>query len=597
MLAAIYARKSTEQSGVSDEAKSVTRQIEHARAYAARHRWTVAEEHIYVDDGISGAEFVKRPGLARLMNALTPRPPFEVLIMSEESRLGREQIETAYCLKQILDAGVRVRFYLEDRERTLDTALDKIMLGLTTFAAEMEREKARQRTYDALLRKARALQVTGGKVFGYDNVPVSGPDGTRQHVVRSMNPAQAHVVRRIFELYAGGRGLVKIAKLLNAEGVPPPRRDTRGWSPTAIREMLRRELYRGEVVWNRTQKVIRRGSKAQRTRPEAEWLRLEAPELRIVSDQLWHAVQERLQEAADAFPRSRTGGRLRGHAPGFDGDSPYLLTGFAICARCRGAIGGMTQFHGRGPVSCRKRVTFYGCTTHRKRGATICSNEIVLRTEIVDRVVLETLAGILDEGIVREAVAKALERLRAGREQNPARRTELERELAAVAARLGRLASALAEGGPLETLVSEIKGQEDRKKALTAELEHLRSRETLSTLDAERLANDLWARAVDLKALLARRVPQTRQMLRKLLLDRILVDPITAGDRPGYRVSGSLNLGQLLEAVNAEVYQAVTAVLPTATANSETVVAPTGFEPVFTVRHALSKLRRPLARC
>jgi hypothetical protein len=38
MVAAIYARKSTEQSGVADEQKSVARQIEHARQYAARKR-------------------------------------------------------------------------------------------------------------------------------------------------------------------------------------------------------------------------------------------------------------------------------------------------------------------------------------------------------------------------------------------------------------------------------------------------------------------------------------------------------------------------------------------------------------------------------
>ncbi len=32
MLTAIYARKSTDQNGVSDEEKSVTRQVEHAKA-------------------------------------------------------------------------------------------------------------------------------------------------------------------------------------------------------------------------------------------------------------------------------------------------------------------------------------------------------------------------------------------------------------------------------------------------------------------------------------------------------------------------------------------------------------------------------------
>jgi DNA invertase Pin-like site-specific DNA recombinase len=42
MIAAIYARKSTEQIGVSDEEKSVTRQIEHAKAYALRKGWTIA---------------------------------------------------------------------------------------------------------------------------------------------------------------------------------------------------------------------------------------------------------------------------------------------------------------------------------------------------------------------------------------------------------------------------------------------------------------------------------------------------------------------------------------------------------------------------
>ena len=104
MIAAIYARKSTEQTGTAEEAKSVTRQIDHARAYAAAKGWTVAEAHVYVDDGISGAEFAKRPGLVRLINALTPRPPFQVLVMSEESRLGREQIETAYLLKQLITA-------------------------------------------------------------------------------------------------------------------------------------------------------------------------------------------------------------------------------------------------------------------------------------------------------------------------------------------------------------------------------------------------------------------------------------------------------------------------------------------------------------
>jgi DNA invertase Pin-like site-specific DNA recombinase len=64
MIAAVYARKSTDQNGVGEEEKSAARQIEHAKAYAARKGWVVDDGHVYSDDGISGAEFKKRPGFS-----------------------------------------------------------------------------------------------------------------------------------------------------------------------------------------------------------------------------------------------------------------------------------------------------------------------------------------------------------------------------------------------------------------------------------------------------------------------------------------------------------------------------------------------------
>ena len=43
MIAAIYARKSTEQLGLADDQKSIARQVEHARQYVERKGWTVDE--------------------------------------------------------------------------------------------------------------------------------------------------------------------------------------------------------------------------------------------------------------------------------------------------------------------------------------------------------------------------------------------------------------------------------------------------------------------------------------------------------------------------------------------------------------------------
>src|SRR4051794_10687089 len=119
MIAAIYARKSNEQRDRDDADKSVTHQEERAREYIARKGWTVAEDHVYKDDGISGAEFIKRPGLVALHRALDekPKPAFEVVVMQDESRFGREQIATSYMLLQLVQAGVRVFFYQTDTER------------------------------------------------------------------------------------------------------------------------------------------------------------------------------------------------------------------------------------------------------------------------------------------------------------------------------------------------------------------------------------------------------------------------------------------------------------------------------------------------
>jgi DNA invertase Pin-like site-specific DNA recombinase len=541
MISAIYARKSTEQNGVADEDKSVTRQIEHAKAYAAKKGWTVSDEHVYTDDGISGAEFVKRPGFIRLMNALSPRPAFQVLIMSEESRLGREQIETAYALKQITDAGVRVFFYLEDRERTLDSAMDKVMLSLTNFASEMEREKARQRTYDAMLRKAKALHVTGGKVYGYDNVEVLGVDSVRQSVTRRINPEQAAVVRRIFELYAGGIGTLTIAHRLNKEGVKPPR--GRGWAPSGIREMLYRSLYRGEVVWNRSQKIVKGGTKKQRKRDESEWLTLPAPDLRIISDDLWHRVKDRLQRSRAIYARTSSGRLLS--RPRHRDESAYLLTGFARCGVCGGTIG--TDLRAHGSAGSRAHIPHYGCLDHKRRGAAVCTNSVGLNQRVLDEAILAAISGLLDEDVLGVAVDRACSRLTADVQKHRAQMMGVERELAGIQLRIERLLDALGDGSlPRDEVAGRLNAEKSRKDTLTAERARLTSVLRATDVDAARIKAELLVKVQDVKALLGRHIPQARQMLRKLLADKIELEPVGHGRERGYKFRGALTVDRLI---------------------------------------------------
>src|SRR5437870_3683580 len=147
MIAALYARKSNLQPGLAQEATSVQRQIDHGRAFAESKGWVVEPTFVFGDDGVSGAEFEKRPGLIRLLNALPKKgqpPTFQVLVVSEISRLGREQLETGYVLHQLAKAGVRVFTYLTGTEAKAETPTDKLLLNLGMFADEVERVRARQ---------------------------------------------------------------------------------------------------------------------------------------------------------------------------------------------------------------------------------------------------------------------------------------------------------------------------------------------------------------------------------------------------------------------------------------------------------------------
>ncbi|UVT18985.1 MAG: recombinase family protein [Nitrospira sp.] len=546
MQAAVYARKSTEQTGVAAEARSVTRQIENAKAYAEKKGWTVSDNHVFVDDGVSGAEFVKRPGFLRLMNALKPHAPFQVLVMSEESRLGREAIQVGYAFKQIVDAGVQVFFYLTDQERKLDSATDKMLLALTNFASEFEREKASQRTHDAMLRKAKSLYVTGNKIYGYDNFPVYGTDrnadGTlrRQHVVRKINSEQSPVVVQIFERYASGFGLAAIAKSLNEDRVAPPMGGPLGWCPTAIRELLRRDLYRGIVWWNRTQTIQRGGTRKRRQRPESDWIRLEAPELRIVSDVLWEQVEARRRKNAAAYQREAQG-RLVARPTGEDQHSAYLLSSIAKCVTCGGSIVAIKK----GPQG-QSGKTVYRCSYYHKRGPAICTNAVSIRQDLLDSAILHAMNEAIDDRVLTASVARALEKLRAKQDRFPDQHTALLRELSLIETRLHHLVELVATGQGTPTVVHSLHREEARKLALTKELEHLQELATTLSLDQKRLTKRLQEELGSLPSLFGRHVDLSRQMLRKLLDGHILCEPILEEGKPGYRFTATGTFDRLL---------------------------------------------------
>src|SRR5215467_7220974 len=454
MIAALYCRKSTDDSDRNAEARSTRRQIESATAYAERKGWTVDPRYIFVDENTSGAEWKHRPGLNGLLAALEPRPPFGVVIVSELSRIGRDTVRTPHAIMRIEEAGVEIRSYLSDAPISLADETSEIHTIFNSLAASFERRRARQRTYDALRRRAEAGAVTGGRVFGYRNER----NGTG-YVHRVIDETEAAIVRRIFTLYAEGDGLTRIAKRLNADGVPAARSGTGSWAPTAIREILRRPLYAGRVVWNKSQKVTRQGTRGQRQRPATEWLEREA---------LWEAVARRRQRAATTYASQTRDGRRCGRPPGSDLRSPSLLGGLAQCAECGGSLTSMTRPYGS--AGQRRRVAIYACAYHQKRGPAVCANAVVIRQDRLDAAVLRALAEALDERALAPLVARALDRAERRRAEVPEQRRTLERERAANATVIRRLVDAIKHGQATETLLGELAVEEARAKTIDQQL-------------------------------------------------------------------------------------------------------------------------------
>ncbi len=539
MLAAIYARQSTEQNDVADEQKSVARQVENARAFAATKGWTVADEHVYVDDGIGGAETSKLISRQRLLGAISAAPAFRVLIMRDASRFSRRDGDEAFGeLKRIAQAGVAIWFYQDGTQFEYGNFAANIT-GIVR--AEMNAEFRRQIgrwTREAMVRKAKAGHVTGGACFGYRNIEIVGTDGRRSHVERTVEPVEAEIVRRIFRLSAEGHGTRAIAKLLNAEGAQAPRAQrgrSQSWAPTSVYAVLRRPLYRGEIVWAQTAKRDKRGQKRQNARPETEWIRRPAPALRIVTDDEWRAAHRQLEVARAQYLTS-TGGRAFGR-PARGNPSKYLLTNLALCGDCGGALWVRSRSHGTG------RKFYYGCSVYHGRGEHVCRNGADVPMDDANEILIEALLDdVLDETMLTEAADGALRLIQGDDTSAAARVEQLEAKIETVSREQARLVSAIAAGGDMPGLVSALRERETRRTALEME------RQAIGTprprQNAARIRSELLEIAHTWRRVLTDDPSNARPIVSALLIGRVTYTPL---ERKRWKLAGQGTLAGLFE--------------------------------------------------
>jgi hypothetical protein len=298
-----------------------------------------------------------------------------------------------------------------------------------------------------------------GLAYGYRTANRIDERGRFVRGLRVIDPDEADVVRRIFREYAAGQSARAIAERLNEERVPGPRGGL--WKSSTVLGgrkrgdgMLRNRLYAGELVHNRTSKIVEPVSRATRIRPNGSetWAVQSVPELRIIDQGLWDRVQAQLE--------------VRGiEQPQVQRRPKHLLSGLGTCGLC-------------GSRWIRIGNGFWGCAG-AKNGAG-CINT---RTISNDRFEARVLAGLKERLLDPEAVALFVREYHeesARRDEQEGRgRRMLERKIAQATRRINHYVEAIGSGA---STFGEV-----RAHMIEAKAEREALKEELDSMDGERV--------------------------------------------------------------------------------------------------------------
>ena len=271
LITAIYCRLSQEDD-LQGESNSIKNQKLILQQYAEQHRFPTI--HFYVDDGYSGANF-NRPDFKRMMNDIE-QGKVGIVIVKDQSRLGRDYLQTG-MLMEITFPQYDVRFIaVNDGVDSANGVSD--FSGIKNYFNDFY---ARDTS-----RKIRAVQRAKGErgervgttiPYGY----MKDPNNPKQYIP---DPETAPIVKRIFEMFASGIGIVKICDRLSTEKITCPsvyafRKSGNKsgnpdlsrpyhWAQNTVRKMLSNQEYAGDTVNFKTYSKSNKLKKRLKNNPE-----------------------------------------------------------------------------------------------------------------------------------------------------------------------------------------------------------------------------------------------------------------------------------------------------------------------------------------
>lgn len=368
---------------------------------------------IYIDDGFTGTNF-NRPSFKRMI-ADIEAGKVNCVIVKDLSRFGRDYIDTGKYLERYFpDKNVRF-ISLTDNIDSNRQAYDMLLPIKNIFNEQYARDISRK-VHAAIQTKQKAGEFIGAFAsYGYKK----SPDDKNKLII---DEYAADVVRRIFSLYVHGCGKNNIARTLNKEGIVCPSEYkrlngalykncnrleiTKYWTYSTIHQMLRNEIYAGNMVQGRkTQRMRGR----QRQIPRKDWVKVEGTHEAIIDRETWEKTQSLLKCRTRELNLNT---------------NMSIFAGFLKCGDCGKSLVKKvgTPGHGNGIIN-------YYCGTYVRSGRLYCTpHAIPFKT--LETVILEDLRTIIQSiDDLKEIVIGHKTEETAVKSVNPSERNRLQGEL------------------------------------------------------------------------------------------------------------------------------------------------------------------------
>ena len=381
---AIYCRVSTIEQ--AEEGYSIDEQERLLRDWCNRMNYSVYK--VYSDRGISGKDIKNRPALKELLKDAEERK-FQMVISWKINRISRKLSDVLKIVDVLEQNNIAFNSYSEQFDNS--TPAGKMQFQMMALIGEFERGTIAQNVKMGMCAKAKSGEWCGGRVLGYDLVPVENQGGSKRRKTKlTINEIEARSVRLIFNEYSNGKGYKAITNKLNKLDYKTKKGND--FSVGSIREILTNPVYIGKVRYN----VRQNWSEKRRRNINANPIRVKGKHEAIIDRELWDKVQLILESKKGKPSRI------------YDGE--YPLTGILRCPKC-GAGMVISRTTNTLADGSKKRIAYYCCGNWKNKGTSVC-NSNTIRVDKANEYVFKKIEELVSNEAMIKAVVKNINKER-----------------------------------------------------------------------------------------------------------------------------------------------------------------------------------------